>query len=96
MKSIFFCTALFLGSAAIAADNEAALKEQMHKACAPLFAEGGVCSNLSKGTRNCVRQNISQGGATCAAFESTQTAFFDAGKNDPIIKKERVAGANPH
>jgi len=87
MKSILFCTLFLLGSAAIAADNEAALKEQMHKECAPLFAEGAVCSNLAKGTRNCVRQNLSQGGAACEAFEKAQTSFFDAGKNDPIIKK---------
>ena len=87
MKTILLCTLFLLGSAAIAADNEAALKEQMQKECAPLFAEGAVCSNLAKGTRNCVRQNISQGGAACAAFEKAQTSFFDAGKNDPIIKK---------
>jgi hypothetical protein len=88
MKSILFGTLFLLGSAAIAADNEAALKEQMRKECAPLFAEGAMCSNLAKGTRNCVRQNLSKGGAACAAFEKAQTAFFDAGKNDPMVIKK--------
>lgn len=87
MKNLFVVAAfLFTASAAIATD-EAALKEQMKKDCAPLFADGAACSNLAKGTRKCVRQNLPQGGAACTAFEKANKAFFDAGMKDDIIKK---------
>jgi hypothetical protein len=87
MKKAMFCVLFLLGSVAVAAEDEAALKAQMHKECAALFADGAACSNLAKGTRNCVRQNLAKGGDACSAFEKANTAFFDAGKNDPIIKK---------
>jgi len=73
--------------AAMAADDEAALKEQMKKDCAPLFADGGACFNLAKGSRKCVRINVEKGGAACVAFEKAHKAFFDAGMKDEIIKK---------
>jgi hypothetical protein len=72
---------------AMAADDEAALKDQMKKDCAPLFADGAACSNLAKGSRKCVRQNIDKGGAACVAFEKEHKAFFDAGMKDDIVKK---------
>jgi len=74
---------------AMAADDEAALKKQMHEACAPLFAEGGACADLAKGTRRCTRQNVDKGGPSCVAFEKANKAFFDAGMNDEIIKKTK-------
>ena len=87
MKKAMFCVLFALSSVAIAAEDEAALKAQMHKDCAALFAAGGACADLAKGTRNCVRQNLAKGGDACAAFEKANAAFFDAGKNDPIVKK---------
>jgi hypothetical protein len=87
MKLPLFCVLLAFGAAAMAADDEAALKEQMHKACAPLFAPGGACADLAKGTRKCTRMNLAQGGAACADFEKTHQAFFDAGMKDEMIKK---------
>jgi hypothetical protein len=87
MKSPLFWVLILFGSVAVAAEDEAALKDQMHKACAPLFATGGACADLVKGTRNCTRQNLDKGGDTCAAFEKSHKAFFDAGKDDPIIHK---------
>jgi hypothetical protein len=71
----------------MAVDDEATLKEQMHKDCASLFADGAACSNLVKGTRNCVRQNLATASPSCVAFEKSHQDFFDAGKNDKIIKK---------
>lgn len=87
MKLPLFCVLLAFGTAAMAADDEAALKEQMHKACAPLFAPGGACADLAKGTRKCTRMNLAKGGAACADFEKTHQAFFDAGMKDEMIKK---------
>lgn len=87
MKRAMFCVLILLGSVAIAADDEAALKAKMKESCAALFADGAACSNLAKGSRNCVRQNLAAGGAACTAFEKANPAFFDAGKDDPIIKK---------
>lgn len=80
--------ALLLGSSlAVAMGNEAELKEQMHKACAPLFAPGGACADLAKGTRKCTRQNLDKGGSACADFEKGHKEFFDAGMKDEIIRK---------
>jgi hypothetical protein len=87
MKKSLFCVLLLAGSVAMAADDEAALKKQMHEACAALYAPGGACADLAKGTRKCTRQNMDKGGAACVAFEKANAAFFDAGMNDPIIKK---------
>jgi len=86
MKKVVFCSLLLCGSVAMAADD-AALKEQMHKACASLFASGGACADLASGTRNCTRQNLEKGGKECVAFEKEQKAFFDAGLKDPIVRK---------
>ena len=72
----------------MAAEDEAALKEKMQQACAPLFAPGGACADLVKGTRKCTRQNLEKGGAACADFEKAQKTFFDAGmRDDEIIRK---------
>lgn len=90
MKRMMFLVLFFLVSSAMvvmAADDEATLKAQMKKDCAPLFADGAVCSNLAKGSRKCVRQNVDKGGAACVAFEKGHKDFFDAGMNDEIIKK---------
>jgi hypothetical protein len=88
MKTVLFSLLLLaVSSAALASDDEAALKAQMQEACAALFAEGGACANLAKGTRKCVRQNLDKGGAACADFEKANPAFFDAGMNDPTIYK---------
>ncbi len=87
MKRVLLLVLFLLATNAIAAENEAALKEQMKKDCAPLFADGAVCSNLAKGSRKCVRQNVDKGGAACVAFEKEHKAFFDAGMKDEIIKK---------
>jgi hypothetical protein len=86
MKIPLLCAALLLASVALA-DDEAALKSQMATACAPLFAAGGACADLAKGTRKCVRQNIAKGGAACADFEKAHAAFFDAGMKDDIVHK---------
>ncbi len=87
-KALLLVLFLFATSAvAVAAEDEAALKEQMKKDCAPLFANGAVCSNLAKGSRKCVRQNVDKGGDACVAFEKAHKAFFDAGMKDEIIKK---------
>lgn len=48
MKRAMFCVLFLLGSVAMAAEDEAGLKAQMHKHCAALFADGAVCSNLAK------------------------------------------------
>jgi len=87
MKKALFLGLLFIASTALAADNEAALKEQMKKDCAPLFAEGAACSNLAKGSRKCVSQNADKGGAACAAFVKANKDFIDAGMKDDIVKK---------
>lgn len=88
VKGSLFGVLLLLGaSVALAAEDEAALKEQMHKACAPLFASGGACADLAKGTRKCTRQNLEKGGAACADFEKSHKEFFDAGMKDEIIRK---------
>jgi len=87
MKKVMFLVLFLLASTAMAADNEAALKDQMKKDCAPLFADGAACSNLVKGSRKCVRQNVDKGGAACIAFEKGNKDFFDAGMKDDIIKK---------
>lgn len=86
MKGTVFCALLLVGSVAMAQD-EAALKKQMQVDCAPLFAAGGPCADLAKGTRRCTRDNAQKGGPSCVAFEKANKAFFDAGANDPIIKK---------
>ena len=87
MKKALFLGLLFIASTALAADNEAALKEQMKKECAPLFAEGAACSNLAKGNRKCVSQNVDKGGASCGAFVKANKDFIDAGMKDDIVKK---------
>jgi hypothetical protein len=88
MNRMTISALLLLSSTAMAADfDEAALKTQMREACAPLFAAGGECADLAKGTRKCTRQNASKGGSACVAFEKAHKDFFDAGMNDPIIKK---------
>ena len=90
MKKMMFLVVFLLattGMVAMAADNDEALKAQMKKDCAPLFADGAACSNLAKGSRKCVRMNVDKGGAACVAFEKANKAFFDAGMKDEIIKK---------
>ena len=89
MKRALFLVGLLIGTSAVAvaADDEAALKAQMKKACASLFAEGAPCANLAKGERKCVRQNLDMGGAECVAFEKEHKDFFDAGMKNEIIKK---------
>ncbi|MCC7277102.1 MAG: hypothetical protein IT487_02155 [Chromatiaceae bacterium] len=87
MKNALFCALLLLTPVAMAAEDEAALKQQMAKDCAPLFAAGGACADLAKGTRKCTRMNVDKGGAACVSFEKAHKDFFDAGMNDPIIKK---------
>ncbi len=87
MKKILGIALLLVSATALAAADEAALKKQMAEACAPLFAPGGACADLAKGTRKCTRQNVAKGGDACVAFEKANKEFFDAGKNDPIIKK---------
>ena len=87
MKRILGIALLLVSSVALAAEDEAALKKQMAEACAALFAPGGACADLAKGTRKCTRQNVAQGGEACVAFEKAHKSFFDAGMNDPIIKK---------
>lgn len=87
MKNSLFCALLLLGTVAVAAEDEAALKEKMHNACAPLFAPGGACADLAKGTRKCTRQNLEKGGPACADFEKANKAFFDAGMKDEMIRK---------
>lgn len=87
MKSSIFCALLLLASVATAAEDEAALKQQMSKDCAAVFAPGGPCADLAKGTRKCTRQNLEVGGPGCVAFEKAHKEFFDAGMNDPIIHK---------
>ena len=87
-KALFFVLFLLATTGfAMAGDDEAALKDQMKKDCAPLFADGAACSNLAKGSRKCVRMNADKGGAACVAFEKANKAFFDAGMKDEIIKK---------
>jgi hypothetical protein len=89
MKKALLCVLFAAGSvSAFAADDEAALKQQMAKDCAPLFAAGGACADLATGTRNCVRQNLGKGGAACAAFEKANKPFFDAGKDHAATKKQ--------
>ena len=87
MKRSLVLGLFLVGSLALAADDEAALKAQMKTDCAPLFAAGAPCADLAKGSRNCVRQNKDKGGASCVDFEKAHQAFFDAGKDDPIVKK---------
>jgi hypothetical protein len=86
MKKAVFLFVSLLAATAMAADDEA-LKAQMKKDCAPLFADGAACSNLAKGSRKCVRQNADKGGAACVAFEKANKDFFDAGMKDDIVKK---------
>ena len=86
-KLLIVCGALLCMPVALAADDEAALKAEMQKVCAPLFAAGGPCADLAKGTRKCVRQNLAKGGESCAAFEKAHAAFFDAGMKDEIVHK---------
>jgi hypothetical protein len=87
MKRILFVGLMLTSSFVTASEAEDALKAKMKEACAPLFAAGAACDNLAKGSRNCVRQNKEAAGAACVAFEKANQEFFDAGKNDPIIKK---------
>ena len=87
MKRFMLLGLVMASTLAIAADDEAALKTQMKEACAALFAAGAPCADLAKGSRNCVRQNKDKAGASCVDFEKAHQAFFDAGKDDPIIKK---------
>jgi hypothetical protein len=88
MKRAMVLVLFFLAATALAADDEAALKAQMQKDCASLFAAGAPCSDLVKGNRKCVRQNVEKGGPACVAFEKEHKAFFDAGMNAEIIKKK--------
>ena len=88
MKKALFLGLFLLATNVMAADDDAALKAQMKKDCAPLFADGAACSNLAKGSRKCVRQNVEKGGAACVAFEKGNKAFFDAGMKDEIIKNK--------
>ena len=87
MKRILFVSLMLASTLVAAAESEDALKAKMKEACAPLFAAGADCDNLAKGSRNCVRQNKEKAGSACVAFEKANQEFFDAGKNDPIIKK---------
>jgi hypothetical protein len=87
MKKAMFLVLFLLASNVMATEDEAVLKAQMKKACAPLFADEAPCSNLAKGDRKCVRQNIDKGGAACVDFEKEHKAFFDAGMKNDIIKK---------
>ena len=87
MKGSMLLALIFLGSVALAVEDEAALKDQMKTECAPLFAAGAICADLAKGTRNCTRQNKEKAGEKCVSFEKAHKEFFDAGKNDPIIRK---------
>jgi hypothetical protein len=87
MKSSLFCALLLLASVATAAEDDAALKQQMNKECAAVFAPGGPCADLAKGTRKCTRMNLEIGGPSCVSFEKAHKEFFDAGMNDPIIHK---------
>jgi hypothetical protein len=87
MKRPLLLGLFLIGSAALAAEDEAALKAQMLLDCATLFAPAAPCADLAKGTRNCVRQNLATANDECVEFEKAHQAFFDAGKNDPIIKK---------
>ena len=88
MRIPLLATALLVASASSGlAFDEAVLKKQMNDVCAKVFAPGAACDNLEKGTRNCVRKNLSAAGPTCAEFEKTNKEFFDAGANDPMIKK---------
>jgi hypothetical protein len=87
MKKALFCGLLLIAPLAMAAQDEAALKKQMQEVCAPVFAPGGPCADLAKGTRRCTRENAAMGGAACVDFEKANKAFFDAGMNDPIIRK---------
>jgi hypothetical protein len=87
MKARVFCVLALFCTAALASEDEAALKAQMHKDCAELFAPGGACADLVKGTRKCTRQNADKAGPACAEFESAHKEFFDAGMNDPTIHK---------
>lgn len=82
----FLVMALCLvGSTTTLAFDEAALKAEMRIACSSLFAEGGKCANLAKGTRNCVIANQKDGGEACESFAEAHEDFFEAGKNDPTI-----------
>ena len=87
MKRTLLMGLVLVASLAAAAEDEAALKARMHEACAPLFVAGAACSDLAKGSRNCVRQNKEAAGKACVDFEKGNPEFFDAGKNDPIVKK---------
>jgi len=87
MKRTLFLGLMLASTFVVASESEDALKARMKEACAPLFAAGADCDNLAKGSRNCVRKNLDKGGAACVAFEKSNQEFFDAGKNDPIIKK---------
>jgi hypothetical protein len=89
MKIKTFCALIMLTSIAAAAEDEAALKAQMREDCAPLFAPGGACADLIKGTRKCTRQNAEQAGASCVDFEKAHKDFFDAGMNDETIHKPK-------
>lgn len=90
MKKAMFLVLFLLGTTvmAVAADDDATLIAQMKKDCVSLFADGAPCSNLAKGNRKCVRQNIEKGGAACVAFEKDHKAFFDAGMKNEIIKNK--------
>ncbi len=87
MKNFVMCTFMLISAGTLAAEDEAALKEQMHKACAVLFAPGGDCADLVKGTRKCTRQHLAKGGAECIDFEKSHQNFFDAGMKDELIHK---------
>jgi hypothetical protein len=89
MKSMMFLVLfLFVGSSVMAVEEDKGLYGQMLRDCAPLFADGAACSNLAKGTRKCVRQNIDKGGDKCVALEKANKTFFDTGMNEEIIKKK--------
>jgi len=88
MKSAMFLVLfLLVGSNVMAVEGGGGLYSQMMRDCAPLLADGAVCSNLAAGTRKCVRQNVDKGGDKCIAFEKANKPFFDGGMNEEIIKK---------
>jgi len=90
MKKVLYFVLILLvatSSIAVASEDEATLKTQMKKVCAPLFSAGAPCADLIKGTRKCVRQNLDKAEPECAKFEKEHKDFFDAGMKDEMVKK---------
>ncbi|KOR29986.1 hypothetical protein TI04_07280 [Achromatium sp. WMS2] len=92
MKYTTLLALCLFSSLTMADPDDAVLDAQMRQACAPLFAAAGFfanagpCANVTGGARNCVLQNIAQGGASCVAFEKEHDDFFDDGKDEPIVR----------